>query len=173
MHQLAEHGREHQLLALKAADVAEFVVAVAEEPLQVLAFENLHAGIEVDVEALAVVHVVHALGHIHLNAVEGVGQSLNGAQVHLEVVVHRHVQQLGQFPLHRLRASEGIEGVGLLDAEIRRFDVRIAGHLRELSGAVFHLDREHHIGAAAHRIGPEHQDPALLGDGIDQVGDTA
>ena len=86
--QLLENLLEHQLLAFHAADVAEFVVAESQEALQGLTLEQLLAGIEIDVQPLAVVHVVHPLGHIHLHPADGIRQPLHGIEVEHQVAIH-------------------------------------------------------------------------------------
>jgi len=72
--QFLEHFGEHQFLALHAAEITHFVVPVAEETFKLITFEPLHAGVEIDGEALAVVHVNHSFGHIDVHASEGIAQ---------------------------------------------------------------------------------------------------
>lgn len=68
-------------MALQATNVAQFVVAKAQESLQGFAFEQLLTWVEVDIQPLGIIYVVHALGHIHFHAAEGIGQLPHRLQI--------------------------------------------------------------------------------------------
>ena len=144
-------------------------MAEAQEALELLPPEHLAARIEVDVEVLGVVDVVHPLGHIHFDATEGCRQVLHRPQVHPHIAIYRRVQQAGDFLLKSIHAAEGVEGIGLDDAEFARLHEGVPGHLGELGGAVLELHREHHIGVFADLVGADHQDATVgEGEGVDQ-----
>jgi len=88
-------------------------VAEAQEALQGFAFEQLAAGVEIDVQPLAVVHVIHALRHIHLHATQGVSQPLHRLEVEHQIAIHLGGEQLAQLLFHHLRPAAAVEGVGL------------------------------------------------------------
>jgi len=136
-------------------------VAEAKEALQLLALQQLGAGVEVDDEALAVVHVVHALRYIHFNAAEGIGHLVDGRQIHLEVPLDRLPQQGAHLLLHRRWPDHGVEGIGLEHAVVGGFHIGVARHLGDAGDAVLDLHRCHHIGVSAHHIAAEHQHALL------------
>ena len=148
-------------MPLHPAQVALLIVAEAQEALQLLALEHLESWIEVDVKPLAVVHVVHALRHIHFNAAEGVGHLVDGRQIHLEVPLDRLAQQGAHLLLHRGWPHHAVEGVGLEHAVVAGFHIGVARHLGDAGDAVLDLNRCHHIGVAAHHIAAEHQHALL------------
>ncbi len=89
MGQLGKHLAHHQFLALQPTYIAQFVVSKAQEPLQGLAFEQLRTRVEVDIQPLGIVHVVHALGHIHFHAAEGIGQLPHRLQIQAQIAIYR------------------------------------------------------------------------------------
>ena len=85
-------------MALQPTDVAQFIVAKAQESLQGFAFEQLLTWVEVDIQLLGIVHVVHALGYIHLHAAEGIGQLSHRLQIQAQIAVYRCLEQLANLP---------------------------------------------------------------------------
>ena len=171
---LFEQGLEHQALAIQAADVPHLVVAEPQEALEVSALEDLAAWLQIDVQALGVVVIPHALGHVDLKAAQGIPQAPDHRQVHQDVVTHRTSQVLGELRLDRIGAAIGVEGVGLHRAKAAGVDVGVPGHLQQLGDAVLHTHRVHHVGIAAadvgsqdHHIGVTEAVPAA--EGIDQL----
>ena len=69
-----EKALQGQLLALEAPDIAGIIVAKAQESLQLPPLKGLLTRLQVDHQALAVVHVVEPLRHGHLDAAHQVGQ---------------------------------------------------------------------------------------------------
>jgi len=97
--QLGKHLAHHQFLALQPTYISQFVVAKAQETLQGFAFEQLRTRVEVDIQPLGIVHVVHALGHIHFHAAEGIGQLPHRLQIQAQIAVYRCLEQLANLPL--------------------------------------------------------------------------
>ncbi len=161
MGQLGKHLAHHQFLALQATDVAQFVVAKAQEPLQGFAFEQLRARVEVDVQPLGIVHVVHTLGHIHFHTAEGIGQLPNRLQIQAQIAVYRCLEQLANLPLCGVDTTSYVEGVGLHHPKLLGLNKGVSGHLHHLGDAIFHLYREHHIGVVSHLVGAQHQQASL------------
>ena len=64
-------------------------MAKAQEALQILALEQLPAGVEIDGQPLGLVGVEHALGHIHVHTTEGIAKMLNGVEIDNDVMVNR------------------------------------------------------------------------------------
>ena len=75
-------------MPLHAAEIAKAIVAEAQEAFEILALEQLPAGIEIDGQALGLVGVEHALGHIHFHATQGIAEMLNGVEIDEDVVVN-------------------------------------------------------------------------------------
>jgi len=136
-------------------------VAEAQEALQVLAAQHLATGIEIDVEPLGVVDVIHPLGHIHLHAAERVGHLGHGVEVELEVALHRRADQLGHLILDCIRTAEGQQCVGLDRAVPVGLDEGVTGNLRDQGDAVLDLDRKHHIGVVTDVVTAHHQHAAV------------
>ena len=159
--QFAEDLRQHQLLALHSADVTQLVVAEAQESFQCLPFEQLPSGIEVDVEALAVVDVGHPFGDVDLDAADGIRQSLNGVQVQHQIAVDLGGEELAELRLDHLGAATAVEGVGLHHAVALGVDEGVPGDLGELGAALVEMHRQHHVGVGADIVGTQDDDASI------------
>ena len=138
-------------------------MAETQEALDVLAAQHLAAGLQIDVQVLGVVVVEHALGHIHLQAPQGIPEAPDHRQVDQDVVLHGPTELAAELLLHQLGPAIGQEGIGLEGAVALGGDVGVAGHLDQLGDTVLHPQGVHHIGVATAHIGA--QDHHLLGAG--------
>ena len=148
-------------MALQPTDVAQFIVAKAQESLQGFAFEQLLTWVEVDIQLLGIVHVVHALGYIHLHAAEGIGQLSHRLQIQAQIAVHRCLEQLANLPFRGVDTASYVEGICFYYPKFLRLNKGVPGHLHHLGNAIFHLYREHHIGVVSHIVGAQHQQAPL------------
>ena len=148
-------------MALQPTYIPQFVVAKAQESLQGFAFEQLLTWVEVDIQPLGIVHVVHALGHIHFHAAEGIGQLPHRLQIQAQITVYRCLEQLANLPFRGVDTTSYVEGVGFDHPKLLRLNKGISGHLHHLGDAIFHLYREHHIGVVSHLVGAQHQQAPL------------
>ena len=131
-------------------------MAEAQEPFQVFALEGLGPGLQINEQLLAVVVVVHALGHVHLKPAQGIAEAAHQGQVHEDVVADRAAQVAGQFRLHGLRTAQAVEGIDLQGPVAGRVDIGVPWHLGDLGDSVLDAHRGHHIGIRAH-VGAHHQ----------------
>jgi len=159
--QLGKHLAQHQFLALQPTYIAQFVVAKAQVSLQGFAFEQLLTWVEVDIQPLGIVHVVHALGHIHFHAAEGIGKLPHSLQIQAQIAVYRCLEQLANLPLGGVHTASYVEGVGFDHPKLLRLNKGVPGYLHHLGDAIFHLYREHHIGVVSHLVGAQHQQAPL------------
>jgi len=159
--QFAEHLGQHQLLALHPADIAQFVVAETQEALQFRPLQQLPAGVEIDGQPLAVIHVVKPLGHIHFDAAEGISQALHRIQVQHQVAIHPGIQQAAELLLHHVGSAAAVEGVGLHHPVFLRVDVGVTRHLGQFRAAVLQPHRHHHVGVGTDVISAHHHDAPI------------
>ena len=171
--QLAEQGLPGQLLTLEPPDITELIVTEAQKALEITALEVLQAGLQVDREALAAIGVIEPLGHIDLDAADGVSHATDGPQIDEHMVGDRSTQLVGELPLEQVDTTDGIEGIDLVGAIALGFDVGIPRHLGDAGGAAIDPQAGDHVGVAASHIGADQQD-VLIGDaapGRKRVGD--
>ena len=153
------------LLHLSAHDVLGGVALA--EPHQahgLLAVEGLEARLEINIEILGGIGVVHPLGHVKLHAAHQIHQLDEYVQLHQHVAVHLEAQRLGKLGFQGFHAvvahaAGAVDRVDLGHGVIAG-NQRIPGDTHQRHGVIGGVQPGNHdgIGAAAVIVGAADED---------------
>ena len=74
----------------------------------------LHAGIKVDMQILGGIVVIHIIGHVEIDAPDGVHQLDEAVDAHLDITVNRRTDDVSGGFHHAFYARSGIDAADLL-----------------------------------------------------------
>ena len=127
-----------------------------------LAVEKLLARLEINVQILRRVVVVHILRHVKFHAADQIHRRLERVQVHEQIAVHLKAQKLRQRPLQPLHALDLAAGVDRVDLDktAAGVDGRIARDAQQRRLLFVHVQvgDDDGIGAVAVAVRPGEQD---------------
>ena len=89
----AEEAFQHELLSCQTTQIAFLIVSPTQETLQLMTFEKLRSGLQINQQPLAVVAVVKAFWHIHFHSAHQITECSNAIEVHKDVMVDRSTHQ--------------------------------------------------------------------------------
>ena len=152
------------LLNLRPADIAGGITgAVADYTNGLITGQRLLAGIEIDIQVLGRVGIVHSLRHVKGDTAHKVDNFHKGFQIHFHIAVHLEAQHGGQHLTQRFNAlvptaSAAVDGVNLGN-RIITVNQRITGNAHQRHGMLhgIHMRNHNGIGQETALVGTHHQ----------------
>ncbi len=163
--QLFRQSLEEELLCLDTAQVAlRIAAAVAHEPDRLLPAQRLRTFLEVNVQILVGVIVVHIARHIDGDSADGIDDLLKGLNVDHDIVVHIEAHKIGNFFFQILDvalAALGADAVGSVDFFHGALHIghRIPRNAQNIGALIVAVQRQHQngVGVEPHFVRANHQ----------------